>query len=172
MGKELENFNRTIAIWMDAIPGYDLELLLRKPDPMSWSLGQVYEHVLEESHWFNLQLTASLEDRVNQHMQPTEEGITVLKRGSFADVKIVGDPVLAANVKQPQSIGQLISDFQLLKQETTDLHEQMLHSDTGGKAPHPGLGYLTCWEWLRFSEMHMRHHLKQKRRLEEILRYE
>ena len=38
-----------------------------------------------------------------------------------------------------------------------------------GKTKHPGLHYFTAREWLQFADMHMRHHLRQKKRIEEFL---
>jgi hypothetical protein len=42
-------------------------------------------------------------------------------------------------------------------------------SSVQGKAMHPGLHYLSAREWLQFSEMHFRHHLRQKERLDAFL---
>ena len=39
-----------------------------------------------------------------------------------------------------------------------------------GKAKHPGLNYLNASEWLQFADMHMRHHLRQKKRIDDFLR--
>jgi hypothetical protein len=38
-----------------------------------------------------------------------------------------------------------------------------------GKTRHPGLLYFSALEWLRFAEMHMRHHFRQKKRIDEAL---
>jgi hypothetical protein len=45
----------------------------------------------------------------------------------------------------------------------------ILHPSTG-KSRHPGLGYFNAGEWLRFIEMHMRHHLRQKERIDAFLK--
>ena len=37
------------------------------------------------------------------------------------------------------------------------------------KAKHPALGYLTADEWFQFCEIHLRHHLRQKARIEKEL---
>ena len=39
-----------------------------------------------------------------------------------------------------------------------------------GKTKHPGLGYFSAEEWLQFAEMHFRHHLRQKKRIDEFLK--
>jgi len=39
-----------------------------------------------------------------------------------------------------------------------------------GKTKHPGLHYFSATEWLQFAEMHFRHHLRQKKRIEDFLK--
>jgi hypothetical protein len=48
----LETFNRTIDHWISEIPNYSLKELQTKPDSTSWSLGQVYRHLIEETTWY------------------------------------------------------------------------------------------------------------------------
>jgi hypothetical protein len=38
-----------------------------------------------------------------------------------------------------------------------------------GKTRHPGLLFFSALEWLRFTEMHMRHHFRQKKRIDHKL---
>jgi hypothetical protein len=37
-----------------------------------------------------------------------------------------------------------------------------------GKTKHPGSNYFTAKEWLQFAEIHLRHHLKQKKRIDDF----
>lgn len=39
-----------------------------------------------------------------------------------------------------------------------------------GKTKHPGLDYFSAIEWLQFAEMHLRHHLRQKKRIDHFLK--
>jgi len=39
-----------------------------------------------------------------------------------------------------------------------------------GKSKHPGLGYFSAEEWLQFAEMHFRHHLTQKKLIDNYLK--
>ena len=47
---------------------------------------------------------------------------------------------------------------------------QIANSKSKGKTKHPGLNYFNANEWLQFAEMHLRHHLKQEKRIEEFLK--
>jgi hypothetical protein len=39
-----------------------------------------------------------------------------------------------------------------------------------GKTKHPGLHYFNADEWLQFADMHFRHHVKQKKKIDDFLR--
>lgn len=162
----IDKFNETIAIWMDGLNSVTLDQLLAKPDEKSWSLGQLYEHLIEESNWYNGQIELSLNDRQHANTKRSDEADILFRAKSFANEKIQGDPLIAENVNQPTSIHQLKSDLKKLKACTNEIWERMEKADDYGKSEHPGIGYLSCYEWLQYSEMHMRHHLRQKRRIE------
>jgi len=42
-------------------------------------------------------------------------------------------------------------------------------SDFKGKTKHPGLLYFNAGEWLQFATIHLRHHLRQKKRIDTLL---
>jgi hypothetical protein len=56
-----------------------------------------------------------------------------------------------------------------LKEKLISLIKRVEHCGSTGKTKHPGLGYFDAREWLGFAEMHMRHHIRQKERIEQCL---
>lgn len=166
----IEKFNETMAIWMAELNSYTIDQLLAKPDKKSWSLGQLYEHLIEESNWYNGQIELSLNDTENANTKRSNKANTLFMAKSFANKKLQGDPLIAQNVKQPTSIDQVKADFEKLKANTNEIWNRMERADSYGKSEHPGIGYLNCFEWLEYSEMHMRHHLRQKGRIETKIR--
>ena len=46
-----ERFNNTLDIWIKALQGYDYDQLTAKPSPTSWSIGQVYMHLLDDTSY-------------------------------------------------------------------------------------------------------------------------
>jgi len=165
----IKTFNKIIDIWINGLDSFTIDQIVLKPDEKNWSLGQVYEHIVEETNWYNEQLEISLSDIENANAPTTIAARKLFKNGSFADERIVGDPLISENVKQPTSIEQLKSDFEKLKTRTNENWLSMTKAITYGISEHPGMGYLNCFEWLYYSEMHMRHHLKQKSRIEDFL---
>lgn len=70
---------------------------------------------------------------------------------------------------QPESIEQIrdgIARVCLAVRETADA---ITASDLGGKVAHPAFGYLDATEWFGMIEMHWRHHVRQKRRVDIII---
>jgi len=162
----IEQFNGTIDIWINELDSNTKHQMSIKPDSKSWSLGQLYQHIIDETTWYNEQIEISLVDKENVNKKTSKEAKTLLERGSFENKRFQGDPFISENVKQPTSITQLKSDLENLKRDSAKIEGKMQNITYYGKSEHPGIGYLNCFEWLQYSEMHMRHHLKQKRRIE------
>lgn len=165
----ISTFNRTIDIWIEELAKFNLHDLLRRPDEKSWSLGQLYQHILEETKWYFSQIEDSLIDKDNVCFETSEAAKILFERGAFEDRKFQGDPLISEKVKQPKSLAQLLRDFGLLKIEANNIWNRMEDTKEVGKSQHPGIGYLNCFEWLNYAEMHMRHHLKQKAGIESFL---
>ena len=166
----IDKFNAIIDTWINDLSGFGMDQLTRKPDSKSWSLGQLYQHIIDDTNWYNEQIEISLANDDNATGKMTKEGSLLFERGSFEDVRIQGDPKISENVKQPISIVQLQTDLGKLKEETNKIWSRIQNTSKYGKSEHPGLGFLNCFEWIQFAEMHMRHHLKQKERIENFLK--
>ena len=165
----IKNFNDTIDIWIKELSRFTIEQLKVKPDDKSWSLGQLYEHLIEETNWYNGQIEMTLGNEKNSNKMTSDVAKVLLKRGSFENKRFQGDPLISENVKQPTSIAKLKSDLEGLKQNTNEIWVKMNNASKYGKSEHPGIGFLNCFEWIQYSEMHMRHHIKQKKRIENFL---
>ncbi|MGY0039102.1 hypothetical protein [Pedobacter sp. NJ-S-72] len=46
------------------------------------------------------------------------------------------------------------------------VYSQLHLADPALKTRHPRLGYLNAEQWFRFTEIHLKHHLKQLKRIE------
>lgn len=169
---EIDNFNNTIDIWIKDLKSYSMDQLLNKPDEKSWSLGQLYMHLIEETNWYNDQIEIALNDTENAGNILSSDAKKLFEAKSFADKKIQGDPLMSENVKQPLNKEQLTNDFKKLKISTNAIWKKIVNVKSSGKSEFPGFGYFNPYEWFQFSEMHMRHHLKQKRRIEDHLKFE
>ncbi|SIO13503.1 hypothetical protein [Algoriphagus halophilus] len=167
---EITKFNETIDIWIDELSRFNIWQLKIKPDERSWSLGQLYNHLIEETNWYNDQIEVTLGNEENICKTTSNAAKILFKRGSFENKRFQGDPFISENVKQPITVSKLKSELEQLKKKTNDIWIIIMNTSKLGKSEHPGLGFLNCYEWIQYSEMHMRHHLKQKIRIEEFLK--
>ena len=73
--------------------------------------------------------------------------------------------ILVQRVKKINSMAaqQFMVDFEL---QLAKIYPQIENSNLKIKTKHPRLGYLNAKQWLRFIEIHLNHHLKQLKRIE------
>jgi len=161
----LLDFNRTIDVWISDLGQYNLDQLQYRSDDGGWSLGQVYVHLIDETRWYILQMQECLRLHENDAENMSDHSASMFSTNSFPNERITGDPLIANNVAQPVSIGQLKSEMEELKAEMNSVANELATTPRTGKTRHPGLGYFSAAEWLQYAEMHMRHHWRQKARI-------
>ncbi|RPD44179.1 DinB family protein [Paracnuella aquatica] len=165
MMDELED---ALMTWKNALADYNEAMLLQKPALNSWSMGQLYMHLVAETSFYLTQVDACLRSPQNSDQQPTAEGKAMLAANSFPDMRIEGPPTNAL-VQQPADKAQLIAGFDDLLKTLQRVNAQAANSLAVGKTAHPGLGFLNAAEWAQFAAMHLRHHLRQKARIDSFL---
>lgn len=164
------NFEQTVMFWQNALENYTEEDLSAKENETSWSLGQVYEHLTSMS-----KRILALAERLNHgddnsHEEKTANGINTFKENSLGVKKIHSPANATSPPKQTENKAELAKDLVYLKQRFSELCDATNNSMHKGKHNHPILGFLNAKEWLQFIEMHFRHHVHQKERIDEFLR--
>lgn len=186
---QIEQFNHTIDGWISALGSYTLQQLHVRPDAESWSLGQVYMHLIDETTWYLVQMESCLAHKEHAHEAMIDRAKAMFANNEFPNEQIKGDPFIANNIPQPTSTTHLHAGLNDIKRTANSLAQRLAPevsgrsatgtsetgtSETGtsetGKTKHPGLGYFSGEEWLQYAEMHMRHHLRQKERLDLFLK--
>lgn len=164
----LSGFNSTIRIWIDALDGYSLDMLRQPPWEGSWSLGQVYRHIIDDTEWFVGQMEAALTTTENSDKEMHEDAKRMFRNNGFPDVQIQG-PATNSFIAQPETKEELKQRLVAIRMEVNRLFGNGDASRSVGKTRHPGLLFFSAGEWLQFAEMHMRHHLRQKARIDEAI---
>lgn len=163
----LKRFEETIQLWIDSVDDYNVAMLLQKPAENSWSMGQVYMHIIVDTGYFAGQIKLALETDENANETMHEDAAAIFENDGFPDTKIVN--AAAGQPPQPSSIEAVKNGLSAIRQEIvtgcTSNHLDLAR----GKTRHPGLLYFNALDWLRFVEMHMRHHLRQKKRIDKAL---
>ena len=166
----IDSFNKTINVWLDELQHYDIDKLLVKPDTASWSMGQLYMHIIDETNWYFGQIELCFDSKENPLQTMNESAKTMFYNNSFPNEIIKGYPSVSENVKQPSDWQTLQADFLKLKRDTNEIWLKIGKTAIPGKSEHPGLGFFSQLEWFQYAEMHMRHHLKQKGRINNFLK--
>jgi hypothetical protein len=151
-------FNRTIDHWIDALNRYTPEMLRQEPGPGSWSLGQVYTHLIDDTGYFVTQMKAALSSTGHVHEQMHADAAAMFARNGFPDIAIAG-PATGKQILQPAHPRQ---SLEAIREDVNRLD----FTQPSGKTRHPGLGFFSALEWLQFAEMHLRHHIRRQQRIE------
>jgi hypothetical protein len=169
--KTLKKFEKTLELWKNELTKYDLKTLIKKPDSQSWSIGQVYIHLINATLNFHLQqVKICLENTENLEKKKNFRGIITYNiLGSFPPIKIKVPPSEFYTPKQPDNKEQIIQGLDKVKEEMKSTLPK-LENKKQGKTNHPGFSYLNGNEWYRLIEMHFRHHLRQKERIDQYLK--
>jgi hypothetical protein len=169
--KTLKKFEKTLELWKDELTKYDFQTLLKKPNLESWSMGQVYIHLINSTLNFHLQQVKScLENQESSEKPKNFRGfMTYNVLGCFPPIKIEVPPTEFYTPKQPENKEQIIIGLDRVKEEMNSTLPK-LEIKKQGKTTHPGFAYLNGNEWYRLIEMHFRHHLRQKARIDEYLK--
>ncbi len=164
----IDEVNRSVDFWINALNNYSFEMLFLKPSPDSWSIGQMYQHLLNDTLFYLDQAELALADKYNQTKDTTVDGRKMLDENAFPDIRLEGHPS-NASIPQPVSKQYIFDSMIELKGRLNEMAVKIEASAVQGKSQHPGLGYFTAKEWLQFAGMHLRHHMKQKERIDEFI---
>jgi DinB superfamily len=158
----LERFNVTIDDWITELDKHSFEELLRKPEDM-WSLGQVYVHIIGDTLWYLEQIRLAIDDSQFQNEPMHPNGRLMFINNSFPNERMENP----ANDGMPQPVSKEILRAGLAhaRLQMNEIFQLFPESKMKGKSKHPGLGYFSALEWLQFADMHMRHHLRQRKRI-------
>jgi hypothetical protein len=163
-----ESLQNVVNQYITSLDSYSDTLFYAKKDELTWSLGQMYEHLLTSANFFFLANVARcLEQRKGQEGgEKNKFGENAFQYGGFPPVKITmpealrgADPVAKTQSEYRELLSKVLSDAE--KQV-----EAVSQNDGVYKTYHPALGWLNAYEWFYNLEMHFRHHLRQKAELE------
>ena len=141
----------------------------RNPAAGVWSYAEVYSHIFEANLISLLALEKCVKGTAEEDKSALHPAVwLILFLGKFPPGKIKAPARIAAMVKKinPAEAKQLMSNFSRRLQE---LVPQIPQASSSQKAKHPRLGLLHARQWLRFIEIHTKHHEKQLYRIQKQL---
>jgi hypothetical protein len=170
--KALAKFSEVLDTWERALINYSETDFLKKPSDDAWSIGQVYHHLIKATIGFHLpQVEICLKNVENTHESKMMPGRVSYFLGSIPPIKVKVPPTPEYTPPQPESIAWVKVKLNELRPKMAKMAALLAESQgKTGKTKHPGFGYLDANEWFQLVEMHFRHHLRQKARLDKFLK--
>jgi len=166
----LRQFDTTIDQWISFLDNYTLEMICQQPQPGSWSLGQMYTHIINDTQYYVEQVRLTLASNENSELEMNAGGKNIFANNALPDMQLQG-PATNTHIPQPESIAVLRQGLVAIRESVHQLAAGADLSAATGKTTHPGFGFFTALEWLRFGEIHMRHHFRQKERIDAQLSF-
>ncbi|NEN85667.1 DinB family protein [Paenibacillus elgii] len=169
----LRGFEEITEHYIQELEGFSMEQLKRQPGANEWSLGQMYQHLINAALYMQLAnaercLTPEGNDAISAG-EKTEVGAAIFEQGSFPPVRIQVPPSPQYTPQQPESKEQLVEGLKSVVRRMNEIAPKLENVPLHHTVAHPRFGGLTAEEWFRLVEMHYRHHLLQKDRLKQAL---
>ena len=163
--------HKSIDYWIDEFKRIGFENALKKPSDKDWSLGQVGIHLWMSAKGFFFK---NAEKCLNK--EGTEKGKSkkfsahiIFNLQMLPPMRYEMPQQVSVVPKQPESLEQLISKLEEIKLMASNYIQRIPQSDPDLKVRHPFLGWLNTAEWIELCNIHFRHHVRQKKRIEKHL---
>ena len=171
--KVYKKFLNTAKYYLKELDYYGKNQFKNKPSEKEWSIGQLYDHLINGTYAYHLkQIENCLHQKGGSETGEKKfKGKMLFFLKSFPNIRIKGISTALYEPEQPDSPVKVKDDlYKFIKAMHQAAKNIDALSPSKYKVLHPSLGMLTAEEWYMLIEMHFRHHLKQKSRLDEIVR--
>lgn len=165
----IQSFTHIIDIYIKELEHYNFMQLCAKPTPNSWSLGQMYMHLIADTTYYIEQIKICVASNADAAEEASADAKIMFLNNDFPDEALEGAPD-NAYIPQPDSKEQLTNNLINIKVEMNKMVVLISGTLFKGKTKHPGHDYFSAKEWLQFAEMHFRHHVRQKKRIDDFLK--
>lgn len=168
--KELLNdVNAVIDIWEEELNNYSDEEFGRITNVSQWTIGQLYQHLIIETRVLNLKnIKQSLSLQSENKPSKNIFGRLLFLVKTIPPYKFKIRDVKSNAIQQPSNIEAVRFHLKQLKANIQEV-AQSLKVTNNAKTLHPFLGYLNAYEWFELIEIHFRHHLRQKSKIDKAL---
>ncbi|MFN3405681.1 MAG: DinB family protein [Cytophagaceae bacterium] len=170
--KIYKKFLDTAKYLLKELDYYGPNQFKKVPENHGWSIGQVYDHLVNGTRDYYFKEIKNCLDRKNGDEKGDKrfKGTLVFVYGSFPPVKIKGINIYGYEPSQPESTAKMKDEIYKFIKEMQKVAKEIDASGNTYKTKHPSLGMLTALEWYALIEMHFRHHLRQKKEMDKFLR--
>lgn len=162
IGKELRAIETTLNVYREQLDIIPDELFAETPPGGGWSSAEVYSHVMQ----CILNSAIAIERCAHGNCPPTTKGLSMEGRflmlfGSFPPVPIKMLDIMNVEKISKEDARNLIIKCRKRIETVAPL---IAKASPNVRYKHPRLGMLNARQWLKFTRVHLPHHLKQLER--------
>jgi hypothetical protein len=171
--KAYKKFLELAKYYMKELDFYGKNQFKYKLSDNQWSLGQLYDHLINGTYSFHLKEIENCLNKKNGKEGGNKKfkGKLIFFLNGFPKIKIKGLPSEKYTPTQPESPVKMKDELYRFIKMMQKISKDIDHSNNlKYKTLHPSFGMLNALEWYLIIEMHFRHHLKQKTKLDEVVR--
>lgn len=169
----LQQFEKTVNHYLTELDTISMEQLLWQPGEGEWSLGQMFQHLIQSALYMQLKnIDRCLEggvETLGAEAEMTGQGKAVFAEGSFPPVRVHVPPSPQYTPVQPESKEQLVQGLNTVVERMRETLPKLVQASSHSTVPHPRFGPLNANEWYLLIEMHYRHHFLQLDRLKQAI---
>lgn len=163
-----KNISLNLKVYQEILKNVPEDEFFRSPQIGSWSVSEVYCHII---HVTTVSLLA-IEKCLHGKQMRSSSSLPFITKiiflfGQFPPIKLKAPENIAAKTKKiekEEARNGLIKVIQRLDSTVARLSK----SSSNCRISHPKLGMLNSYEWLRFIDIHNKHHLKQIKKIQKI----
>ncbi|MFC3561589.1 DinB family protein [Pedobacter jamesrossensis] len=154
-----------VGAYKAKLSSYPDEIFQLTPPINGWSYSEVYSHIFDASLLSLIALEHSANGKGED--KPTHFVVKlILLLGSLPPAKKYKVPKRLIDRVKKISKTQAMDFILEFEKALADTYPLIANANKKCKTKHPRLGYLNAEQWLRFIEIHLKHHLKQLERIE------
>lgn len=166
-GATVADILKLLDRYRDLVSGMDEETFQKSPAEGVWSYSEVYSHVLQVNRSSIIAIERCAYGNRSSSGRLSWLAWMVLFFGKFPG-KLKAPDQIAAMVKKI-NVEDACNEIIKFQQKLPDLVAVVKNAPTKHKINHPRLGMLNAKQWLRFIEVHTKHHLNQLKRIDSLL---
>ncbi|WP_054948910.1 DinB family protein [Numidum massiliense] len=165
----LQELEALIQHYVQELDNYTLKQLTYKPQPEQWSLGQMYNHLIKSALYMQFPAVEQCALVEASDGEKTAAGEQIFRNDAFPPTKIKVPPSPAYTPQNPGDKDELHTGMTAVLTQARTIADKLETVSSCGKVRHPGFGALNAHEWFQLTEMHFRHHLRQKKEIDNLL---
>lgn len=169
----LQRFKDLAFHYLGELDNFSMEQLKRQPSEDEWSIGQMYQHLINSALYMHLH---NIENCIMQNKndivsssEKTKEGTAIFEQNGFPPIRFKVPASPQYTPEEPGSKEQLIQGLNTVIHRMQETEPKLEMAPIQNTVSHPRFGALNAKEWFLLIEMHFRHHLLQLDRLKNEL---